>query len=191
MGGGAERRRGERVLVNNEFAQFDASGQTYVSDLSEHGVFVHTDESVPIGTTIELRFTVLLDDPVVIQGLGTVRRVQENPRGLGVEFGPLSPVMVLRIHDVLSRQKPRSAERVPEQAPEPPKGVPTDRLQTGVFAARKAEQKDFDDAKTGVFAPLKVELGSDEDDEDVETLSSGEFETVDEETGPSPGGSGA
>ncbi len=110
---GDERRRAERVPVNAEFEQLGQEHITFVSDLSETGVFVHTGERPPLGSTVELQFTVLLDDPVVIKGLGKVRRHQPGrdgkPGGIGVQFGPLSPIMVLRIQDVLSRQRPRDA----------------------------------------------------------------------------------
>lgn len=110
---GDERRKAERVSVNAEFEQLGQEHISFVSDLSETGVFVHTAERPPLGTTVELQFTVLLDDPVVIKGLGKVRRHQPardgKPGGIGVQFGPLSPIMVLRIQDVLSRQRPRDA----------------------------------------------------------------------------------
>ena len=99
-----ERRRGERVPVNREFL---GGADTFVSDLSEHGVFVHTEQDVPIGTKVQLRFTLLLDDPVTVEAAGTVVRHQADPPGLGVEFGPMSPVAVLRIQDAITRMRPR------------------------------------------------------------------------------------
>ncbi|TPV93132.1 MAG: hypothetical protein B7733_22030 [Myxococcales bacterium FL481] len=101
-----DRRRGDRVVINREFGSLDAGTITYVNNLSAHGLFLHTDERVPIGTTVELRFTVLLDDPVPIEGLATVVRHQDDPSGMGLTFGPLSPKTVLRIQDVLARQRP-------------------------------------------------------------------------------------
>jgi len=128
------RRRARRFTINDEFAELPGDGAvTHVSDLSEHGVFIHTRQRVPVGTTIELRFTVLLDDPMIIQGFGTV--VRQGAEGLGVEFGQLSPGMVLRIHDAISRQKAR------------------DTLRAQRVEARRADTGDssFDTAKTGVF----------------------------------------
>ena|GEM_PF-1286060 len=108
---GDERRRGERVAINAEFRQLGAERVTFVSDLSAHGVFVHTSNRLPIGTHIELRFTAVVEDPLSIQALGKVVRYQDLPSGMGVEFGPLSPEMVDRIESVLSEQK-RLAEHL-------------------------------------------------------------------------------
>lgn len=158
----SERRRGERLNINEEF---ETVGATYVSDLSEHGVFVHTDDKLPIGTTVELRFSVLLDDPVVIQGLGKVVRHQSDPSGMGVEFGPLSPAMVLRIQDVISRQRPRDSG--------PPVGVGGAKgareLQTQGFGARPISEDEFDMAKTGSFGAVSATIPLEAEDlEDLE-----------------------
>jgi hypothetical protein len=101
----SERRRAERVPVNAEFGAMPS--MVYVSDLSEHGVFVHTDKFVPLGTTLQVRFTVLLDDPVVISARGRVVRHQHDPQGVGIEFTRVTPDMVLRIGDIVAQQRPR------------------------------------------------------------------------------------
>lgn len=103
-----ERRRAERIRINAEFAAM--SSATYISDLSEYGVFVHTPSLSPMGTTLKLRFTVLLDDPVIVEAEGRVVRHQEEPtRGMGIEFTDLAPEMILRINDVVARQRPRDS----------------------------------------------------------------------------------
>lgn len=99
------RRRAERVPVNSEFGTLP--GPTYVSDLSEGGVFVHTDQLLAIGSAVELRFTVLLEDPVVLQARGRVVRHQDDPRGMGIEFTRIAPDVVLRIADVVTHARPR------------------------------------------------------------------------------------
>ena len=99
-----ERRRAERVPVN---AEFNDAVTTYVSDLSQTGVFVHTDQDLPVGTPITLRFTVLLDDPVAIVARGKVARKQTDPVGLVIAFVELSPEMLLRIDDVVVQRRPR------------------------------------------------------------------------------------
>jgi hypothetical protein len=108
---GAERRRDERVLVNNEFSRLADEAATWVSDLSEGGVFVHSREQLPIGSLIELRFTVLLDDPIVIEATGTVVRHSLHPRGMGVAFAGVSDEMVDRIREVLERRRPHDPGR--------------------------------------------------------------------------------
>src|SRR5690606_34130364 len=123
-----ERRRGERIPINHEFESGD--GGTWVSDLSLGGVFVHTEELLPVGSTIELRFTILIDDPVVIEAFGKVVRHSHKPRGMGVEFAAMRPEMNQRIEDVLARRQPLDSGaplRLPEPSrePKPPASSPT------------------------------------------------------------------
>jgi hypothetical protein len=102
----SDRRRAARIPINSEFASVPSA--TYISDLSEYGVFVHTPSPSPRGAKLKLRFTVLLDDPVIVEGEGRVVRQQYEPvSGMGIEFTELAPEMVLRINDVISRQRPR------------------------------------------------------------------------------------
>lgn len=101
-----ERRRAERVPVNHELGEGLGEGGTWVSDLSSTGVFVHTDEPIPVGSIIDLRFTVLLDDPVVIEVQARVVRHGQDPRGLGVEFIEPSDDNRARIEAVLERRRP-------------------------------------------------------------------------------------
>ncbi len=103
----ADRRRAERIPINVEFAAMSTA--TYISDLSEYGVFVHTETPAARGSKVKLRFTVLLDDPVIVEGEGRVVRRQTDPGGMGIEFTDLSPEMILRINDVVSRQRPRDS----------------------------------------------------------------------------------
>lgn len=108
MGSPDDRRRAERVPVN---AQFEAaeSTLTYVRDLSERGVFLQTTQRMPIGALLSLRFTVVLDDPVLIEGQGRVVRHQASPPGMGIEFTDLDPTMILRIHDAVAHERPRDS----------------------------------------------------------------------------------
>ena len=147
------RRRAERVSINSEFA----GTKTFVSDLSERGVFLHTDEKVKVGTKIELRFTVLLDDPVTVEAIGTVMRQQDN--GVGVQFGPLSPTMVLRINDAIARMRPLDLG-----PPLPTSEDADDDIDLGtpgpVPARASAEvisEDEFQEARTGGFRPVRLE----------------------------------
>lgn len=103
-----ERRRAERVDVNFEF-RGGAHPPTHVANLSEYGVFVFTERLVPLGTEVELRFTVVIEDPVLIQGRGRVVRHQTEPAGMGFEFTQLDPEMLLRVADVVRRNRPRDS----------------------------------------------------------------------------------
>jgi Tfp pilus assembly protein PilZ len=110
-----DRRRAERVPINDELSTDDS---TWVSDLSIGGVFVHTNELVPIGTVVELRFTVLLDDPLVIEATGKVVRHSRRPSGIGVQFSSLSPLMRMHVEQVLARQRPLDSGK-PLHLPDP------------------------------------------------------------------------
>ncbi len=103
-----DRRRAERVDVNFEFRD-RSSMPTHVSNLSEYGVFVHTEQNLPMGSEVQLRFTIVLDDPVVIAGRGRVVRHQSKPAGMGFEFTHLDPEMLLRVADVVRRNRPRDS----------------------------------------------------------------------------------
>lgn len=78
--------------MNAAVAALDPRATTPVSDLSESGVFVHTEDPLPIGSDIELSFTVRLDEPVLFVGKGRVVRHQlgDEPHGMGVEFVELA-----------------------------------------------------------------------------------------------------
>jgi Tfp pilus assembly protein PilZ len=112
-----ERRREERIPINDEFGR-SAAGENWVSDLSLGGVFVHTEELLPVGTMIELRFTILIDDPVVIEAFGKIVRHSHKPRGMGVEFAALQPEMQARIEEVLTHRRPLDSG-TPLRLPEP------------------------------------------------------------------------
>lgn len=101
----SDRRRAERVDINSAFSTFGDA--IFVSNLSEYGVFVQSNRVLPLGTDIELQFTVVLEDPVVLKGRGRVVRHGRDPNGMGVEFTDLDPEMILRINDVVMRERPR------------------------------------------------------------------------------------
>ncbi len=103
----AERRRGDRFTINREFRKVDAGTLTYVSNISETGVFLNTTESLPLGTKVDLNFTVLLDEPVIIEAPGKIVYHSDNPMGMGVEFEVLSAEMALRVADIVSQQSSR------------------------------------------------------------------------------------
>jgi len=103
-----DRRRGERHSINPEFAALEPGTLTYVSNLSEYGVFIHTRVRLPVGAAVDLRFTVLLDDPVVIHGPGRVVHHMDEPRGMGVVFVNLRAEMQLRVIDAINWYRARA-----------------------------------------------------------------------------------
>lgn len=79
-----------RVTINKEFESFDAFMHEYVTNISRSGVFVRARETLPVGTRVNLRFTVIMDQVETIEGLGEVVRVQDEPRGMGLVFRELT-----------------------------------------------------------------------------------------------------
>jgi uncharacterized protein (TIGR02266 family) len=80
----------KRVTINKEFESFDAFVHEYVTNVSRSGVFIRSKEPLPIGTEVDLTFTVIMDDIETIEGAGQVVRVQDDPPGMGVAFTKLT-----------------------------------------------------------------------------------------------------
>jgi hypothetical protein len=85
-----DKRSHERVTINKEFESFDAFIHEYVTNISRSGVFVKSKQPLPIGTRVNLRFTVIMDDIETVEGIGEVVRIHEDPPGMGVVFTELS-----------------------------------------------------------------------------------------------------
>jgi PilZ domain len=79
-----------RVTINKEFESFDAFIQEYVTNISRTGVFIKSLKPLAVGTLVNLRFTVIMDDIETIEGVGEVVRVETDPAGMGVVFRELS-----------------------------------------------------------------------------------------------------
>jgi uncharacterized protein (TIGR02266 family) len=83
-------RQEQRVTINKEFDSFDQFIQEYVTNISQSGVFIRTEEPLAVGTEVDLRFTVIMESIETIEGTGLVVRVQQDPSGMGVVFKELS-----------------------------------------------------------------------------------------------------
>ena len=84
-----ERRHGGRLTINKQFDSFDQFVTEYVTNLSGSGAFVRTDSPLPVGTEVNLKFSVLLDGIETVEGVGVVVRVENDPPGMGVVFREL------------------------------------------------------------------------------------------------------
>jgi len=85
-----DKRASERVTINKEFESFDAFIHEYVTNISRTGAFVKSKQPLPVGTSVDLKFTVVMDEIETIEGIGEVVRVQKDPPGMGVVFTELS-----------------------------------------------------------------------------------------------------
>ncbi len=83
-------RQEARLTINKEFDSFDQFIQEYVTNISRSGVFIKTKQPLPVGTIVNLRFSVIMDDVESIEGEGQVVRVETDPPGMGVVFRKLS-----------------------------------------------------------------------------------------------------
>ncbi len=95
-------RKDERVTINKEFESFDAFVSEYVSNISRSGVFIRSRIPLKIGTKVNLKFTVLMDDVEVIEGVGRVVRIVEDPPGMGVVFTELASYSKLVLERLLT-----------------------------------------------------------------------------------------
>ncbi len=68
-------RQHDRINVNHEFRDLDHFIVEYVQNISRSGVFVKSDDPLPVGTLVNLKFTIIMDDLETIEGLGQVMRV--------------------------------------------------------------------------------------------------------------------
>jgi len=92
-------RSDKRVTLNKEFESFDAFVHEYVTNVSRTGVFIRSKDPLPVGTEVELTFTVIMEDVETIEGRGKVVRVEHDPPGMGVAFTELTKYS----EDLLSR----------------------------------------------------------------------------------------
>jgi uncharacterized protein (TIGR02266 family) len=96
-------RQHERLTINKEFDSFDQFIQEYVTNISRTGAFIKTSTPLPIGTEVTLRFTVVIDQPEVIEGVGEVVRIETDPPGMGVVFKKLSKYSAKLIERLLAK----------------------------------------------------------------------------------------
>lgn len=85
----SEERASGRVTINKEFDSFEQFISEYVTNISATGAFIKTEQPLKVGTEVSLRFSIIMEDIELIEGLGEVTRVQEDPSGMGVVFKEL------------------------------------------------------------------------------------------------------
>lgn len=102
---GSHLRQHSRVDVNQEFAAIDEYIAEYVSNISQGGVFIRSKNPLPVGTKVELKFSVILDDVETVEGEGEVVRVdRDGPEaGMGVAFTRLTASSKRLIDKILER----------------------------------------------------------------------------------------
>lgn len=109
MTGTVDRRIEVRRTINHEFSSVEQFISEYVTNMSRSGVFIKSDDPLPIGTHVNLKFTVILDDLETIEGVGEVVRVVDPGRdgqtpGMGVVFVELTQYSRDLIERILVRR---------------------------------------------------------------------------------------
>ena len=100
-----KRRKEERITINKEFESIDSFINEYVTNISRSGVFIRSKNPLPVGTKVNLKFTVLTDEVETIEGTGEVVRVQDDPPGMGVVFTSLTNYSRFLIEKLLTQKK--------------------------------------------------------------------------------------
>lgn len=83
-------RRDPRLTINHEFGSVDQFITEYVTNISRSGVFIRSKDPLPVGTHVNLRFSVIMDEIETLEGVGEVVRVSRRPMGMGVVFVELT-----------------------------------------------------------------------------------------------------
>ena len=107
-----ERRQHDRVPVNREFECIEDYIAEYVSSISPGGVFIRSKKPLPLGTRVNLTFSVIVDDVETVQGEGEVVRVEHEPghTGMGVAFTRLSAQSKALIDEIMARHGAKSGD---------------------------------------------------------------------------------
>ena len=105
---GSDRRHYERLETR---IQVDyRSGETflfsYIQNISEMGIFIRSNEPLPVGTQLELRFHPEGEEPLELAGevvwVNPIRPIGENINpGMGVRFESLTPEARERLVDLV------------------------------------------------------------------------------------------
>jgi uncharacterized protein (TIGR02266 family) len=108
-----DRRQHPRVALRSEVS-FESEHNFYTGfteDISEGGLFVATYQLRPVGTEIELSFT--LPDGPTIETVGVVRWIRDpldltdgSPPGMGIQFRELPPEEREAIESFLGARSP-------------------------------------------------------------------------------------
>lgn len=109
MSGTVDRRIDARRTINHEFSSVEQFISEYVVNLSRSGVFIKSDDPLPVGTQVNLRFSVVFEDLEIIEGLGEVVRVvapgtPDATPGMGVVFVELTQVSRELVERILVRR---------------------------------------------------------------------------------------
>ena len=104
--------RDHRTTINHEFSSVEEFVIEYVTNISRSGVFIRSKDPLPVGTRVNLKFTVIMREIETVEGVGEVVRVQQKPKGMGVVFVELTHHSQELIAKLLTRRPKRPAALV-------------------------------------------------------------------------------
>lgn len=81
-----EERKHARVHINRQFRSMEHFIKSYAADVSRSGAFIRTDEVLPVGSRIEMKFTIVTTEIETLEGVAEVVRVSHDPSGMGIQF---------------------------------------------------------------------------------------------------------
>ncbi len=106
-------RKEKRITINREFASLEDFINEYVANISKSGAFIVSENPLPKGTKVKLRFTVMLDKIETIEGEGEVVRVVKpggkQKSGMGIVFTKLTQYSRDLIEQIITRKPKRKA----------------------------------------------------------------------------------
>ena len=85
-----DHRNSKRVEINHEFHSVEDFIHEYVQNISKGGIFIRSPDPLSIGTKVNLKFSVIVEDFETIEGTGVVVRTvlpsAKSAPGMGISF---------------------------------------------------------------------------------------------------------
>jgi uncharacterized protein (TIGR02266 family) len=108
-GAPGDRRHEVRRTINREFTSVEQFIAEYVMNISRSGVFIKSEDPLPVGARVNLRFSVILEDLELVEGVGEVVRVVAPGTpgavpGMAVVFVELGQVSRQLVERILVRR---------------------------------------------------------------------------------------
>jgi c-di-GMP-binding flagellar brake protein YcgR len=110
------RRKHPRAALATQIQCEESMSLAFARDISVGGMFIETDQPMPVGSRINIRFNLDENDPIVVASAEVTYQV--GRMGVGVQFVEISPEDLKRIEHYVEKSQP---------LPEPASQTPTTR----------------------------------------------------------------
>jgi len=101
-------KRATRVSISEMFASMEEFLAHYAVNISRTGVFIKTETPFPVGTRVNFRFSIVIDEIETVTGVGDVVRSNPEPgeeQGMALSFVELEPRSREMINQILEMGK--------------------------------------------------------------------------------------